>query len=99
MVIGLKKTVEINLHLFGKPEWEFGEEINPQIIKAKGEELKERLYQIATNFEKLCKNGWEPSMTLYDVIFYKKTTKAAAEKELKKLEIDEEVQELDDEQD
>ena len=85
------------MHLFGKPEWEFGEDINPQAIRAKGDELKERLHQIATNFEKLSKNGWEPNMTLYDIMFYKEMSKTAAEKELKKLGIDEEIYEWEDE--
>jgi len=34
------EMVEIMVYLFGKPEWEFGGEVDPKAIKAKGDELK-----------------------------------------------------------
>jgi len=92
------KFVEIQMFLFGKPEWEFGEGINPKKIKAKGDELKVRLYEIADNLRKLTDAGWEYEPTLYDIILTKNISKSNAEKELKKLGIDEEVTVLDDEE-
>ena len=97
MVVELKKTVEISLFLFGKPEREFEDKVNSEVIKAKGDELRKRLHEIAINFEKLSKNGWEPNMNLYDISFFKEISEKTAEKELKKLGIDAEVHECDDE--
>ena len=92
------KFVEINMHLFGKPEWEFNGKVTPKTIKAKGDELKERLYTIADDLKKLTDNGWDFEPTLYDIILTKDISKSAAEKELKKLKIDAEVIVLDDEE-
>jgi hypothetical protein len=85
------KLVEVNLYLFGKPEWEFNGNITPEGIKAKGDELKERLYKIADDLKKLTDNGWDYEPTLYDISLTKNTTKIAAKKELKKLKINTEV--------
>ena len=97
LLIGdVMEFVEVMIYLFGKPEWEFGGEINPKIIKAKGDELKERLYGIADNLQKLLDNGWDCVPTLYDLSLTKNISKATAEKELKKLGINEELIVLND---
>ena len=88
--------VEIMVYLFGKPEWEFGGEVDPKAIKAKGDELKQRLYGIADKIQKLLDNGWDCEPTLYDLSLTKNISKVRAEKELKKLGIDEEVFVLED---
>ncbi|HZX19412.1 MAG TPA: hypothetical protein VFF13_00165 [archaeon] len=87
----MEKTASINIYLFGKPEWEFGEKINPEILKSKGNELKARLHEIGNNLQKLCDNGLEYDLSLYDIMLTKNTSKIAAEKELRKLGINEEV--------
>lgn len=97
MVIFMK-FVEINLHLFGKPEWEFGGKVNPKTIKAKGDELKDRLYTIADNLKRLTDNGWSYEATLYDIILTKSISKFVAQTELKKLKIKAEIMVLDDEE-
>jgi len=86
------------MYLFGKPEWEFGGKVTPKTIKAKGNELKERLYKIADDLKKLADNGWDFEPTLYDIMLTKSISKSAAEKELKKLKINAEVIVLDDEE-
>lgn len=79
--------VGISMYLFGKPEWEFDGNINSKKIKSKGDELKSRLHGIADATDKLIAAGWECEMTLYDLCFYKKLSKADAEDELKRLNI------------
>ena len=96
-VVLVEKTVEVNLWLFGKPEWESGDKIDPELLRRKGDELKERLYEIADNLQKLSANGWDYDMRLYDIGAYKSTSKSRAVVELKKLGIDEEVFEWEDE--
>ena len=81
--------------LFGKPEWELKEKINPEIIKSKGDELKERLYEVADNLQKLSDNGWDYELCLYDINLSKNTSKKDAENELTNLGINEEVYEQD----
>ncbi|MFH1391800.1 MAG: hypothetical protein ABIH20_05800 [Candidatus Diapherotrites archaeon] len=92
----MEKTAEINLFLFGKPEWEFEGKVNPETIKSKGDELKSRMYEIADSLQKLCDNGWEYDVGLYDLMLFKNTSKTEAERELAKLGIDAEVLELED---
>lgn len=92
------KFVEISIYLFGKPEWEFGGKVTPKTIKAKGDELKTRLYKIADDLKKLTDNGWDCVPTLYDITLTKNISKSAAEKELKKLGVDAEIIVLDDEE-
>lgn len=93
----MEKISSIYIFLFGKPEWEFNGEFNPQKIREKGDELKTRLYEIADNLEKLSKNGWDYQLALYDIILDKNISKTAAKKELAKLGIKEEIQECEDE--
>ncbi len=89
--------VEINVHLFGKPEFELDlEKANPEDIKALGEELKERLRRAGEIVEKLEQNGWERNAGMYDITFYKKIKLDEAKEELKKLGISEDEVSLDD---
>jgi hypothetical protein len=79
------------IHLFGKPAWELDdlEGDLPEDCSGKlrqlGEELKARLNEVADVFDKLVKNGWQPYGTLYDINFVKDVTLKEAEKELRKL--------------
>ncbi|MFA6268815.1 MAG: hypothetical protein WCW13_05330 [archaeon] len=92
------KFVEVQLFLFGKPEWEFNGKFTPKIIKAKGDEIKERLYKIAEDLKKLTDNGWDYEPTLYDITFTKNIPKSTAEKELKKLGVQAEITLFEDEE-
>ncbi|MDP2665958.1 MAG: hypothetical protein Q8P05_00435 [Candidatus Diapherotrites archaeon] len=85
----------LSIYFFGKPEWEFGDKIDAAMVKAKGDELRERLHTIADAMEKLTAAGWEPSMALYDVYFSKDIPRKQAEMELKELGIDEGTYHLD----
>mgnify|MGYP001562640349 CR=1 FL=1 len=85
----------ISIHFFGKPEWEFEEKVNAADVKAKGDELKERLYKIANAMDKLETRGWESNMALYDIYFSKDISRKEAEKELKQLDIDKGLYHLD----
>lgn len=94
----MEKIATANMYLFGKPEWEFGnEKINSKTIKSKGDELKARLYAIADILQKLSDNGWDYELGLYDIMLTKNISKTAAEKELTKLGIKQEVFELEEE--
>jgi len=93
--------VEISIYLFGKPSWEMnieGGKATPQMLRAKGEELKVRLYEAADVLEKLLKNGWtlvEAYGALYDLQLYKDITLKEAREELKKLGINPEEYHLE----
>lgn len=89
---------EISIHLFGKPEWELGDACTPKDLQSKGDELKARLYEIADAVQKLTANGWDCQMALYDLLLYKSVPKTVAEKELKKLGINQELCQLMDEE-
>ena len=82
--------VEVDLFLFGKPEWEMNmEEVSASEIREKGEELKERLYRIAEIMEKLEGAGWERAgASLYSISFYKDIAIEDAKEELRQLGID-----------
>ena len=88
----------ITMHLFGKPEWEFGESnITPEMVKSKGDELKERLHDVADAFKKLTSKRWEHELGGYDLIFTKKISKEKAEKELRELGIKKGIYQIEDE--
>jgi len=93
----MEKIVSFHIYLFGKPEWEFVNKVNSETIKAKGDELKGRLYEVAKNLQKLLDNGWEYELGLYDIMLTKNISKSAAERELARLGIDEEVYEFEEE--
>jgi len=82
--------VEVDLFLFGKPEWEMNmEEVSASEIREKGEELKERLSRIAEIMEKLENAGWERAgASLYSISFYKDIAIEDAKEELRQLGID-----------
>jgi len=82
--------VEVDLFLFGKPEWEMNmEEVSAEEIREKGEELKERLNRIAEIMEKLENAGWERAgASLYSISFYKDIAIEDAKEELRQLGID-----------
>lgn len=79
---------EISIHLFSKPEVEIDlEKAKPEDFKKLGEELKERLSRVAEIVEKLEKAGWERSVGMYDLNFYKKIKLSEVKQELEKLSI------------
>ena len=82
--------VEVDLFLFGKPEWEMNmEEVSASEIREKGEELRERLNRIAEIMEKLENAGWERAgASLYSISFYKDIAVEDAKEELRQLGID-----------
>jgi len=82
--------VEVDLFLFGKPEWEMNmEEVSASEIREKGEELRERLSRIAEIMEKLENAGWERAgASLYSISFYKDIAIEDAKEELRQLGID-----------
>ena len=87
---------EINVHLFGKPEWEIDlEQASAEDFKALGEELKERLARISEIVTILEKNGWSRSAGLYDIMFYKNIKLDTAKIEIGKLGIKEDEINLD----
>ncbi len=100
--------VEVDIFLFGKPEWEIGdlESVSPDEIRALGDELKERLYHIATIMEKLADAGWERyGASLYSISFHKEISEDEAVRELERLginvdevnlmEVDEDEEDID----
>ena len=94
--------VEVDLFLFGKPEWEMNiEEVSASEIREKGEELRERLHRIAEIMEKLEGAGWERAgASLYSISFYKDIAIEDAKEELRQLGIDPEevgLMEIEDE--
>lgn len=93
----MERIVSLTVHLFGKPEWEF-DKINPKTVRAKADELKERLQQVADVMEKLSKKKWSYEFTSYDIIFDKNIAKKEAEKELKGLGIKKEVYEFEEDE-
>jgi hypothetical protein len=93
-------TVELMIYLFGKPAWEL-EDLEGDLpenysdkLRQLGEELKARLHEIAEVFDKLIKNGWQPHGTLYDINFLKDVSMKEAENELKKLGLQDYIENL-----
>jgi len=87
-----EKSVQIVLHLFSKPAWEFEEleqgELDEKFsekIRNKADELKQWLYEVAGIHETLVKNGWIAIGTLYNIIYHKDVSIEEAKKELRKL--------------
>lgn len=81
---------EINIHLFGKPEWEIDlDKAEPEEFRRLGDSLRERLYRVAELTEKLEKNGWSRGGALYDLYFYKAVKVEEAKRELEELDIKE----------
>jgi len=82
---------EVELWLFGKPEWEL-KDINtatPDEIRQLGEELRERLRRVAEIMKILEKNGWiRGGGGLYEIFYYKDIGIEEAKEELRRLGID-----------
>jgi len=95
--------ISLSLWIYGKPEWELDldEDIDPNLFRIHGEELKQRLNIIANMTEKLQASGWSGTGELYTIDFSKNLTFKEAEKELRKLGFDPssfDLMELEDEE-
>lgn|SRR3989344_9141527 len=99
--------INLSLFLYGKPAWDMDiegeEDIDPEILKEQGDYLKEHLHAIAGIVKKLKSAGWECCGTLYTLEFYNEEIRSKKEalKELKRLDIDQDIfslEELDDEE-
>tara|TARA_Y100000310_G_C20352958_1_gene655271 strand:- start:185 stop:469 length:285 start_codon:yes stop_codon:yes gene_type:complete len=82
--------IEINLFLFGKPEWEMDlEKAKAKDFEDLGKGLNIWLTRVSKIITKLENNGWERSAGLYDLHFFKDTSMKKAKQELKELKIKE----------
>lgn len=89
------KMVVISINFFGKPEREFGgKKITAETIRAKGNELKQRLSKIATAIEKLTAKKWNYQLVGNNLSFTKKIPEEDAKIELKKIGIKEDAYEF-----
>jgi len=81
---------EVSIHLYGKPAWdlEIEVEFNAEKIINMGKYLNEWLPKVVEIGKKLIDNGWEYYGGLYDVNFTKNITKEETKEELKKLNVD-----------
>ena len=85
----------VSIHLFLKPSWEMDIEgidyINPEILRRKGDELRERLHATAEIVDKLQSDGW-PRVSgyaaIYDLEFVWGGDSESAERRLIELGID-----------
>ena len=96
--------VMLSIHLFGKPAWEIdnfeGCELDAEfsnVLRALGDNLRSRLYEIARVHELLVRNGWTAYGTLYDIDYYKDVSIEEAEKELRSMGLDNLVDLLEEE--
>lgn len=82
--------MEIDVHLFGKPEWEIDlDKASAEDIKDLGLVLKERLKRASVIIDKLEKSGWKRSAGLYDIFLHKDISMEDTKNELELLEIGE----------
>jgi hypothetical protein len=95
-----RMTVELGINLFGKPAWEL-EDLEgdlPEGYSEKlillGDKLRKRLHDAAYIFDLLVKNGWQAYGTLYDINFTKDISLRASKAELKKLGLEEYMDDL-----
>jgi len=62
----------VSIHLFLKPSWEMDIEdidyIDPEILRRKGDELRERLHAAAAIVDKLQSDGW-PRVSEYAISY------------------------------
>ena len=96
-----KKIAELSIPLFGKPAWEIpgleGGTLDLDFAKTLeevGEELNQRLKEIARVHRILVENGWEAFGTLYDIIYTKNISLNEAKDEMKELGLEEYVEYL-----
>jgi len=81
--------IDINIFLFGKPEWMMDlKKAKPEDFMNLGFELWAWLDRVSEIIEELEKNGWSRSACLYNLYYSKETTLKKAKKELKDLGID-----------
>lgn len=70
--------IEIQLWLYGKPSWDMPIEgvtsITPNMLRKRAKELYKHLLAVADLFEKLSKEGWNVSGSIYSLTFYKDKT-------------------------
>jgi hypothetical protein len=97
----------VSIHLFLKPSWEMDIEdidyIDPEILRRKGDELRERLHAAAEIVGKLQRDGWpricEQEAAIYDLEFIWGGGSEGAERRLVELGIDPDevgIQEVED---
>jgi len=85
----------VSIHLFLKPSWEMDIEgidyINPEILRRKGDELRERLHAVAGIVDKLQSDGWprvSGHAAIYDLEFVWGGDRESARKRLIELGIE-----------
>jgi hypothetical protein len=85
----------VSIHLFLKPSWEMDIEgvdyIDPEILRRKGDELRERLHAAAKIVDKLQSDGWRMvsgHAAIYDLEFVWAGSSESAERRLIELGID-----------
>ncbi len=85
----------VTIHLFLKPSWEMDIEgidyIDPEILRRKGDELRERLHAAAEIVDKLQSDGWpmvSGHAAIYDLEFVWGGDSESAERRLIELGID-----------
>ena len=85
----------VSIHLFLKPSWEMDIEdidyIDPEILRRKGDELRERLHAAAEIVDKLQSDGWpriSEHAAIYDLEFVWGGGSESAERRLVELGID-----------
>jgi hypothetical protein len=80
--------INVNIFLFGKPEWMLDlEEAEYRDFEELGVYLSAWLKEVGRIVKKLEKSGWNRSAGLYDLHFSKDITFEDAKKELKRLKI------------
>jgi len=91
--------IDLVVMLFGKPEWElslrdfmdldFADE-----LREYADSLRNWLYRVADLHEKLLRNGWYAAGGMYDITYYKDVSMKEAERELKKLGLEDFIDDL-----
>ncbi len=88
----MKKTTEINIYLFGKPEWELQHckyDTSVECLRMLGKNLHERLDRISVIVEKLNSIGMSETFGLYDIMYFTDDSEEIVKEKLKELDIKE----------
>ena len=88
----MKKTTEINIYLFGKPEWELQHckcDTSAECLRLLGKSLHERLDRISVIVEKLSSIGMSETFGLYDIMYFTDDSEESVKEKLKELDIKE----------
>jgi len=87
--------IVVSIHLFLKPSWEMDikdiDYIDPEILRRKGDELRERLHAAAEIVDKLQSDGWPRVFghaAIYDLEFVWEGDGESAKERLVELSID-----------